>query len=1717
MNPESLSKVKEVLAEAERIAARGNRADAERLLRAAVAQHPQHAEAWHALGISRFLLHDLEEAARCVAQAVLLDPRHAGYQRDLGELSRRLGRLDQAAACALAATRLAPRDVDGFYNLGLIYADKKDDQSAVKAYRRALKIAPTHGLSWNNLGSSLERLGNTKGALEAYQRAIKLNARHTEAQNNLGALLVSLGRLDEARHHLQLALDERPQFAEAHYNLSSLKTYTRGDRHVEDLLAIAPQRAGLSATGRVQFDFALAKALDDVGDYDAAFTAYQEGNALQHALTPYNESLSERIFQGVLKTFTRQLFEQPREPSGYADQRTPIFIVGMPRSGTSLLEQILATHPSVHGAGELSDFDDVVREILAPVPGEPLDAKGLSAAQLKELGKRYLDRVWRGSPNSAFITDKMPANFFYLGLIHLALPKARIIHAMRDPMDSCFSCYTRLFKSSMEFTYDLGMVGRYYSRYARLMQHWHEVLPQGTILDLPYEDMIANTEHEARRVTEFVGLPWDPACLDFHRNQRVVHTASVAQVRKPIYNSSVGRWRHFAAHLEPLWREVSTYRRHDDLSSEVLAALNTPQQATRQATQQATRQATQQATSSANAVSPPSQRSAEQWHAEGIELYRQGLHLQALASYQRSLALRPGSDLVLNSMGFVLQELGRFDEALEALEACVKLAPGNAIGRLNLAMLQLKLGRWQEGWENYETRWTGSAEGISGTINRAVSPLPQWNGEPDTKARRLLVITEQGFGDIFQFGRYLLLAIERFERVGFACSPPTLRLMEWSFGDRIALFTRMPADLNDWDLQCPLMSLPRAFGTRLDSIPPALPCYLKVAPPAAAFWKSRIERNVTRPLRVGIAWAGRKTHQYDARRSIAFEMLRPLLSDQRVGWVSLQKWAPEDLRPVIPESVQWHDWTDELTDFADSAALIANLDLVISVDSSMVHLAGALARPVWMLNRFDSEWRWMVQRDDSPWYPTLRIFNQETLGDWPGAIEALRKELATLALPRPPSHAPGPQPASTSPRPPIQFKKVVDVPETLDLAARHAGGGRLAEAEQLLNKVLSVQPAHAHALHLYGVVAFQSGRLPMATELFRRAIASDPSVALFHSNLAELLRQQGQVDEAVSIGRRAVQLDPLLTGAHSNLGIALYDAGQYDAAEACQKRALELDPNSVVALNNLGSIERKRHNLSAAAQWYRKVLAVQPDYLESLSNLGAVLCEDDRPEEAVPHLERALAIKPDFAEALCNLGLAHLEAGRPKDAEALLRRSLQIKPDHVAAIVALAQALQETERAAEAEPLLWRAIKLDPASVGARCNLGGLMLQEDRGEEAELQFQAVLEIEPDNAEAMTGIGSLRLEEGRIEEAEELYRRALAIDPLNVATNFHLVQGRRISAGDPVIEQIERIVATDKLTPIKRVSIHYARGKVLDDLGQYHASFEEYLKGASIKRSLISYDSADEAYRGRRIAEVVDQAFLDRMQGAGLETVRPIFILGMPRSGTTLTEQIIASHSQVYGAGELNTLMAVVQRPTGVAGTPLQFYPDNLTALTRQGLTSWAEAYLAGLPVAGAQFAHVTDKMPANYYAIGVIAAMLPRAKIIHVKRDPIDTCVSCFTRLFGFTQNGTYDLAELGRHYVVYARLMEHWRELLPGRFLEVQYEDIVADMQSQARRLISYCGLPWEDACLAFHETKRSVRTASVTQVRQPIYASSVQRWRRVEKYLGPLIEALGDYAPQR
>jgi tetratricopeptide (TPR) repeat protein len=470
----------------------------------------------------------------------------------------RAGRIDDAAALYQRILFLRPDHAAAHSNLGVALFLQNRIDEAMEHCERALVLDPDDASASITIGAVLARQGRMDEAVARYRRVLAVNPDHSDAHNGLGIILMFQGNFDEAMAHYGRAIAIRPDYPEAHYNRAEIKTFHRGDPDLAALETLAAQ-ADLPENGAPFIHFALAKALEDSGDYERSFEHLRKGNDLKRRQINYDEASAAEVFQRISAAFDSDLFHRLR---GKGDASpAPIFVLGMPRSGSSLIEQILASHPKIHGAGELADLEIAARTVLnggdRPAPF-PECVPALDGDILRRIGQSYLARLLALAKANVRIVDKMPGNFLNIGLIRLALPNAKIIHAMRDPIDTCLSCYSRLFTSGQPFTYDLAELGRYYGRYFALMNHWRSVLPPSVMLDISYEDVVDDLEGQARRLIDYCGLPWDDRCLSFHKTSRPVKTASAVQVRKPVYRSSLQRWRHYKAGLAPLLHELGT-------------------------------------------------------------------------------------------------------------------------------------------------------------------------------------------------------------------------------------------------------------------------------------------------------------------------------------------------------------------------------------------------------------------------------------------------------------------------------------------------------------------------------------------------------------------------------------------------------------------------------------------------------------------------------------------------------------------------------------------------------------------------------------------------------------------------------------------------------------------------------------------------------------------------------------------------------------------------------------------------------------------------------------------------------------------------------------------------------------------------------------------------------------------------------------------------------
>jgi tetratricopeptide (TPR) repeat protein len=532
---------------------------AEALYRKFLEKSPGHADALHLLGIIALARGDPDRAIRLIGRALTARPDFAEGHSNLGNAYRAACRFAEAAASYRRALALRPDFAAAHSNLAVVLGEQGDFAAAVASARRAVALDPQGGEARFNLAAVLRQLaanlrgmGDLDGATEGYREALTLRPGDAPLWNDLGRCFHALGRFDDAVAAYRRAIALDPDFADPYRNLAACRELTAADAEIARIAALA-ERTDLPAEERVAAGFALGKALDDSERYDEAFAAYDRANRLYRAARAeagdrFDAAELSRAVDRSIAEFTAEFFAGIRDWGNPSE--VPVFIVGLPRSGTSLVEQIAASHSRVFGAGELRNI------------GETAAALGPSDGWTREAVRRaadgHLERLRAVGSGAERVIDKMPDNIFMLGVIAALYPAARVIFCRRDPRDIGLSCHFQKFSAGLlTFSYDLADCGRRIRETERLTAYWRCVLSLRWI-DIHYEALVADLAGESRRLIGFLGLEWEPACLDFHRTERAVQTASSWQVRQPLYDRSVGRWRHYERHLAPLLEALET-------------------------------------------------------------------------------------------------------------------------------------------------------------------------------------------------------------------------------------------------------------------------------------------------------------------------------------------------------------------------------------------------------------------------------------------------------------------------------------------------------------------------------------------------------------------------------------------------------------------------------------------------------------------------------------------------------------------------------------------------------------------------------------------------------------------------------------------------------------------------------------------------------------------------------------------------------------------------------------------------------------------------------------------------------------------------------------------------------------------------------------------------------------------------------------------------------
>lgn len=576
------------------------------------------------------------------------------------------------------------------------------------------------------------------------------------------------------------------------------------------------------------------------------------------------------------------------------------------------------------------------------------------------------------------------------------------------------------------------------------------------------------------------------------------------------------------------------------------------------------------------------------------------------------------------------------------------------------------------------------------------------------------------------------------------------------------------------------------------------------------------------------------------------------------------------------------------------------------------------------------------------------------------------------------------------------------------------------------------------------------------------------------------------------------------------MGMLALATGDVARAQALVERSISLRPGDADFWANCAMVHEVREDWTRAREAYEKSLSLSPGHAGRELGLANALRRMGEFERAIEHYRQSVKLAPAHWLAWMDLGTALMRTEPPDNegAEDCFREVIRLTPGQGIGYNCLGVALAMEDRYDEARDALQRAVSLDPAQAAAWYNLARVYLMRDDVNPAIAAYQKAVALAPDDEDFHRQTARALQMRGKFDVAEQFYAKALELNPNSLSALAYLIEYKKFeSLDDPLLVQAQGLVDGAKDDAPQVAGLCFTLGKILDRMNEFERAFRYYARGNRLRKASIEAKGRPDRLVVGQADKMIQRYSAEKLleyKAWGNPSERPILIVGMPRSGTTLTEQIIAAHPRVAGGGE-----------RGYWGQARDKIETGEIVLDRAGIERLAQDCLADLAtVVGAEAAdRVTDKMPHNFLSLGLIHVVFPNARIIHVRRNPVDNCLSIFFQSFIDSHAYSFDLDELASHYREYQRLMAHWRELIPkDRLFEFNYEDLVADQEGMSRKLIEFCGLEWDDACLSYYDNERAVKTASIWQVRQKIYTSSVERWRNYEPYIAPLMKLLPD-----
>ena len=650
-------------------------------------------------------------------------------------------------------------------------------------------------------------------------------------------------------------------------------------------------------------------------------------------------------------------------------------------------------------------------------------------------------------------------------------------------------------------------------------------------------------------------------------------------------------------------------------------------------------------------------------------------------------------------------------------------------------------------------------------------------------------------------------------------------------------------------------------------------------------------------------------------------------------------------------------------------------------------------------------------------------------------------------------------------------------------------------------QALKINPDYAEAYNNIGNTLSNKGDQEAAIDSYKQALKINPNYAEAYYNMGNTQKDKGDPEAAIESYKQTLNINPDHADTYSNMGIALSDKGDLEAAIESYKQALKIKPDYAEAYNNMGVALNGKGDPEAAIDSYKQALKINPNYAEAYNNMGSALQDKGNVEAAIDSYKQALKINPNYAEAYYNMGIALNDKGDLEAAIDSYKQALKIKPDHTEVYINMGTALQGKGDLEGAVDSYKQALKMKPDYAEAYNNMGCALSDKGDPEAAIDSYKQALKIKPNYAAAYNNMGNSLKDQGNLDAAIDSYKQALKIKPNYTEVHVHLSSLTCYEERDEHLVQMRSLYMDSSITDEQSCHLSFALSKASEDLNQIGQSFTYLKMGNELRKKILSYEITQDIELFRQLKKSYSSIAKVALQSVrGTNELKPVFILGMPRSGTTLVEQIVSSHSEVTGAGELDYVKRFGQS-----------IAQGLIKPSIGTISNFRQRYIEALKKRSDNKPIVIDKMPENFLYVGLIFSAFPDAKIIHVNRNPNATCWSNYKHYFATKSLGySYDLDDTVAYFGLYKDLMQFWQGHYGDSIHNLNYDNLTNNQNDETRKLIQYLGLGWEDDCLSPQSNKRSVRTASNQQVRQKVYQGSSQQWRKFEPYLNGAFDQL-------